>query len=136
MPNMIHVGTYSAVTAVSQGDPEGRHGRNRAGREGLHEMPVEDVFAKNGKVAAQRPHGPRHVSVPGEEARGEQERVGHVQAAGQDPGRRGLLSVADSGCQSRSKLKPRRERRGRPADHRRRGLASIRAYQRSSSSRE
>ncbi|MTH79891.1 ABC transporter substrate-binding protein [Paracoccus aestuariivivens] len=52
MPNMVHAGTYSAVTqylkaiqAAGSDDPDAVSAK-------LHELPVNDVFAQNGKVAA------------------------------------------------------------------------------------
>ncbi|WP_134681073.1 ABC transporter substrate-binding protein [Paracoccus ravus] len=52
MPNMVHAGTYSAVTqylkaiqAAGSDDPDAVSAK-------LHELPVNDVFAENGKVAA------------------------------------------------------------------------------------
>ena len=50
MPNMIHVGTYSSVlqylTAIQKAGTDATEPVAKA----LHEMPVEDVFAKKGKV--------------------------------------------------------------------------------------
>ena len=53
MPNMIQAGTYSAVPAVSEGRQGGRHARRpRRSRRSCNELPVDDVFASNGKVLA------------------------------------------------------------------------------------
>lgn len=52
MPNMIQAGTYSAVTqylkAIQKAGSDGTEAVSKA----LHEMPVEDVFARGGKVGA------------------------------------------------------------------------------------
>ncbi len=36
----------------------------------MRATPINDFFAKNGKIRERRPHGPRHVSVRGQEAGG------------------------------------------------------------------
>ena len=86
--------------AVSQGDPEGRHGRDRAGGKALHEMPVEDVFAKKGKVLS---NGRMvydmylfQVKKP-EESKSEWDMYKQLAKV---PGDQAYLSVADSGCQA------------------------------------
>ena len=50
MPNMIHVGTYSAVTQYLKAVQKAGTDATEPVAKLLHEMPVEDVFAKNGKV--------------------------------------------------------------------------------------
>ena len=50
MPNMIHVGTYSAVLQYLKAIEAAGTDETEAVAAKLHEMPVEDLFAKNGKV--------------------------------------------------------------------------------------
>ncbi|HDZ72509.1 MAG TPA: ABC transporter substrate-binding protein [Aurantimonas coralicida] len=52
MPNMIHVGTYSAVLQYLKAVKEAGTDETEAVAKKLHEMPVEDLFAKKGKVLA------------------------------------------------------------------------------------
>jgi branched-chain amino acid transport system substrate-binding protein len=50
MPNMIHAGTYSAVAQYLKAvQAAGTDGSDAVAKK-LHEMPVDDVFARNGKV--------------------------------------------------------------------------------------
>ncbi|MEF2551782.1 ABC transporter substrate-binding protein [Aurantimonas sp. A2-1-M11] len=50
MPNMIHVGTYSAVLQYLKAIEAAGTDATEPVAAKLHEMPVEDLFAKNGKV--------------------------------------------------------------------------------------
>ncbi|RCS23911.1 ABC transporter permease [Phyllobacterium salinisoli] len=52
MPNMIHTGTYSAVTQYLKAIQAAGTDESEAVAKKLHEMPVEDVFARGGKVLA------------------------------------------------------------------------------------
>ncbi|KAB2767531.1 ABC transporter substrate-binding protein [Ochrobactrum sp. WV_118_8] len=52
MPNMIQAGTYSAVTQYLKAIKEAGTDETEAVAKKLHEMPVEDVFARRGKVGA------------------------------------------------------------------------------------
>ncbi|MBO9508926.1 MULTISPECIES: ABC transporter substrate-binding protein [Thalassospira] len=52
MPNMIQAGTYSAVLQYLKAVKETGTDETEAVAKALHEMPVNDVFAKNGKVGA------------------------------------------------------------------------------------
>ncbi|MDT1062394.1 ABC transporter substrate-binding protein [Paracoccus sp. CPCC 101403] len=52
MPNMIHAGTYSAVTQYLKAIQAAGSDDADAVSAKLHELPVNDVFAQNGKVAA------------------------------------------------------------------------------------
>ncbi|HWL58555.1 MAG TPA: ABC transporter substrate-binding protein [Paracoccus sp. (in: a-proteobacteria)] len=52
MPNMIHAGTYSAVLQYLKAIEAAGSDDADAVSAKLHEMPVNDVFAPNGKVAA------------------------------------------------------------------------------------
>lgn len=51
MPNMVHAGTYSAVTSYLKAIEAAGTDATEAVAGKLHELPVEDVFAKGGKVA-------------------------------------------------------------------------------------
>ncbi|WP_211112619.1 ABC transporter substrate-binding protein [Azospirillum sp. SYSU D00513] len=50
MPNMIHVGTYSAVLQYLKAVKQAGTDATEPVAKALHEMPVQDVFAENGKV--------------------------------------------------------------------------------------
>ena len=52
MPNMIHAGTYSAVTAYLKAIEAAGTDETEAVAAKLHELPVNDVFAQDGKVGA------------------------------------------------------------------------------------
>ncbi len=52
MPNMIQAGTYSAVTQYLKAIDKAGTDETEAVAKNLHEMPVEDVFARGGKVGA------------------------------------------------------------------------------------
>lgn len=50
MPNMVHAGTYSAVTSYLKAVEAAGTDETEAVAAKLHELPINDVFAKNGKV--------------------------------------------------------------------------------------
>jgi branched-chain amino acid transport system substrate-binding protein len=52
MPNMVHAGTYSAVSQYLKAVQAAGTDETEAVAKKLHEMPVDDFFAKNGKVLA------------------------------------------------------------------------------------
>ena len=52
MPNMVHAGTYSAVAQYLKAVQAAGTDETEAVTKKLHEMPVEDFFAKKGKVLA------------------------------------------------------------------------------------
>ncbi|ANH08276.1 MULTISPECIES: ABC transporter substrate-binding protein [Shinella] len=52
MPNMVHAGTYSAVTQYLKAIDKAGTDDADAVSKALHEMPVNDVFAKDGTVTA------------------------------------------------------------------------------------
>ncbi|MCF3638824.1 ABC transporter substrate-binding protein [Rhizobium sp. TRM95111] len=52
MPNMVHAGTYSAVTQYLKAIEKAGTDEAEAVAKALHEMPVNDIFAENGKVGA------------------------------------------------------------------------------------
>ncbi|MBY5699831.1 ABC transporter substrate-binding protein [Rhizobium leguminosarum] len=52
MPNMIHAGTYSAVTQYLKAVQKAGTDETEAVAKQLHEMPVDDVFGRGGTVGA------------------------------------------------------------------------------------
>ena len=52
MPNMVHAGTYSAVTSYLKAVEAAGTDETEAVAAKLHELPINDVIAKGGKVAA------------------------------------------------------------------------------------
>lgn len=52
MPNMIHAGTYSAVLSYLKAIEAAGTDETEAVAKKLHELPVNDVFGRNGKVLA------------------------------------------------------------------------------------
>ncbi|WP_018632451.1 ABC transporter substrate-binding protein [Neomegalonema perideroedes] len=52
MPNMVHAGVYSAVTQYLKAIRQAGTDDGDAVSKALHEMPVNDVFAREGRVAA------------------------------------------------------------------------------------
>ena len=100
MPNMIHVGTYSAVTQYLKAIQKAGTDATEPVAKALHEMPVEDVFAKKGKVLS---NGRMvydmylfQVKKP-EESKSEWDMYKQLAKV---PGDQAYLSVADSGCQA------------------------------------
>nr|WP_230532366.1 ABC transporter substrate-binding protein [Microvirga roseola] len=98
MPNMIHVGTYSAVLQYLKAIQKAGTDATEPVAEALHEMPVEDVFAKNGKVL---PNGRMvydmylfQVKKP-EESKGEWDLYTQLAKV---PGDEAFIKAAESGC--------------------------------------
>ncbi|TLX57954.1 ABC transporter permease [Stutzerimonas nosocomialis] len=52
MPNMVHAGTYSGVLQYLKAIDKAGTDATEAVAAAMHEMPVEDVFARNGRVGA------------------------------------------------------------------------------------
>ena len=52
MPNMVHAGTYSAVTSYLKAVEAAGTDETETVAAKLHELPINDVFAKGGKVGA------------------------------------------------------------------------------------
>ena len=52
MPNMVHAGTYSAVTQYLKAIDKAGTDETEAVAKALHEMPVDDVFGRGGTVGA------------------------------------------------------------------------------------
>ncbi|MEF2551781.1 ABC transporter substrate-binding protein [Aurantimonas sp. A2-1-M11] len=98
MPNMIHAGTYSAVTQYLKAVEAAGTDATDAVAEKLHELPVEDVFAKSGTV---QENGRMvydmylfQVKSP-EESTGPWDFYNEVSTV---PGSDAFLSVENSGC--------------------------------------
>ena len=111
MPNMIHVGTYSAVTQYLKAIQKAGTDATEPVAKALHEMPVEDVFAKKGKVL---PNGRMvydmylfQVKKP-EESKSEWDMYKQLAKV---PGDEAYPQVADSGCQAHA-VRSRKPRRG------------------------
>ncbi|HEY7383568.1 MAG TPA: ABC transporter substrate-binding protein [Beijerinckiaceae bacterium] len=99
MPNMVHAGTYSAVTQYLKAVQAARTDETEAVAKKLHEMPVEDFFAKKGKVLAngRMVHDMYlfEVKKPGE-SKGPWDYYKHLSTV---PGDVAFASVQESGCQ-------------------------------------
>ena len=98
MPNMIQAGTYSAVLQYLKAVKEAGTDATEPVAKKLHEMPVKDLFAKNGTVQA---NGSMvydmylfQVKTP-EESKGPWDAYKQVSVV---PGKEAFLSVEDSGC--------------------------------------
>jgi branched-chain amino acid transport system substrate-binding protein len=99
MPNMIHMGTYSSVLQYLKAIEKAGTDATEPVAKLLHEMPVQDVFAKNGKVL---PNGRMvydmylfQVKKP-EESKSEWDMYKQLAKI---PGDSAYMKVADSGCQ-------------------------------------
>jgi branched-chain amino acid transport system substrate-binding protein len=99
MPNMIHVGTYSAVLQYLKAIQKAGTDATEPVAKALHEMPVEDVFAKKGKVL---PNGRMvydmylfQVKKP-EESKSEWDMYKQLAKV---PGDDAFLKASESGCQ-------------------------------------
>ncbi|WAP69785.1 ABC transporter substrate-binding protein [Jiella pelagia] len=98
MPNMIQTGTYSAVLSYLKAVQAAGTDETKAVAAKLHELPVEDLFAKNGKVQA---NGRMvydmylfQVKTP-DEMKGDWDYYTEVSSV---PGNEAFLSVENSGC--------------------------------------
>src|SRR5690606_9601734 len=98
MPNMVHAGTYSAVTQYLKAIQEAGTDETGAVAAKLHEMPVNDVFAQNGKVG---PNGRlikdvylMEVKAPGDV----KEDWDYYNVLATIPGDEAFLNPAESGC--------------------------------------
>jgi branched-chain amino acid transport system substrate-binding protein len=99
MPNMIHMGTYSAVLQYLKAVEKAGTDATEPVAKLLHEMPVQDIFAKNGKVL---PNGRMvydmylfQVKKP-EESKSEWDMYKQLAKI---PGDSAYMKVAESGCQ-------------------------------------
>ena len=91
MPNMIQAGTYSATLKLSQGGQGRRHQGSGCGRQEAEGAAGRRRLRARRQGARERPHGPRHVSVRGQEALGIEEALGLLQAARGRSRREGVL---------------------------------------------
>ncbi|MCB8823029.1 ABC transporter substrate-binding protein [Microvirga rosea] len=99
MPNMIHTGTYSSVLQYLKAVQKSGTDATEPVAKALHEMPVEDVFAKKGKVL---PNGRMvydmylfQVKKP-EESKSEWDMYKQLATV---PGDEAFLKASESGCQ-------------------------------------
>ena len=93
MPTMIQAGPVFGDHALSEGDRSHRHRRGAEGDGADARDPDQRLLRQERQDPHRRTHGPRHVSVRGEEAVGVQERVGSLQAARDGARRRGVPSA-------------------------------------------
>ncbi|SEO33552.1 amino acid/amide ABC transporter substrate-binding protein, HAAT family [Paracoccus alcaliphilus] len=98
MPNMVHAGTYSAVTSYLKAIEAAGTDETEAVAAKLHELPVEDFFAESGKVA---PNGRMisdvyllEVKAPGDIT----EEWDYFNVLATIPGDEAYLDPAASGC--------------------------------------
>jgi branched-chain amino acid transport system substrate-binding protein len=98
MPNMIQVGTYSAVTQYLKAVEAAGTDATDAVAEKMHELPVEDVFAKKGTV---QENGRMvydmylfQVKAPDDST----QPWDYYNEISTVPGNEAFLSVEDSGC--------------------------------------
>jgi len=99
MPNMIHAGTYSAVSQYLKAVQQAGTDETEAVAKALHEMPVEDFFARNGTVG---PNGRMihdmyllQVKKPGESS----EAWDYFNVLSTIPGKEAYIDPAKSGCE-------------------------------------
>jgi branched-chain amino acid transport system substrate-binding protein len=99
MPNMIHSGTYSAVTQYLKSVQAAGTDATEAVAKKMHELPVDDFFARNGKVLAngRMVHDMYlfQVKKP-EESTGPYDYYKHLSTI---PGDQAFASLQESGCQ-------------------------------------
>ena len=103
MPNTIQAGTYSAVLQYLKAIKETGTDETEAVAKALHEMPVNDVFAPNGKVGA---NGRMiydmflmEVKTP-DEMKGDWDYYNVLDTV---PGDKAFIDPAESGCSLASK---------------------------------
>ncbi|CAD7039678.1 ABC transporter permease [Pseudorhizobium endolithicum] len=99
MPNMIHAGTYSAVLQYLKAVEKAGTDETEAVARALHEMPVEDFFARNGTVGAngRMIHDMYLLQVkkPGESS----EPWDYFNVLATIPGKEAYIDPAKSGCE-------------------------------------
>lgn len=98
MPNMIQAGTYSAVLQYLKAIEETGTDETEAVAKALHEMPVNDVFAKNGKVGA---NGRMIYDMYLMEVKKPDEMAGdwdYYNVLATVPGDKAFINPAESGC--------------------------------------
>ncbi|MCM2398257.1 ABC transporter substrate-binding protein [Rhizobium sp. S95] len=99
MPNMIHTGTYSAVMQYLKAIDKAGTDETEAVAKQLHELPVDDVFAKGGSVG---PNGRMfhdmyllEVKKPGDS----KEPWDYFNVLATIPGKEAYIDPAKSGCE-------------------------------------
>lgn len=99
MPNMVHTGTYSAVTQYLKAIDKAGTDETEAVAKQLHAMPVDDVFAKGGTVG---PNGRMfhdmyllEVKKPGES----KQPWDYFKVLATIPGKDAYIDPAKSGCE-------------------------------------
>ncbi len=98
MPNMIQTGTYSAVLQYLKAIEKTGTDETEAVAKALHEMPVNDVFAKNGKVGA---NGRMIYDMYLMEVKKPDEMAGdwdYYNVLATVPGDKAFIDPAESGC--------------------------------------
>ena len=99
MPNMVQAGTYSTVTQYLKAVQAAGTDETEAVAKKLHEMPVDDFFARNGKVLAngRMVHDMYlfEVKKPSE-SKGPWDYYKHLSTI---PGDQAFMTVQQSGCQ-------------------------------------
>ena len=98
MPSMIHAGTYSAVLSYLKAVEAAGTDATQAVAQQLHEMPVEDVFAKSGTV---QENGRMVYDMYLFEVKSPDESEGawdYYTEVAVVPGEEAFLSVEESGC--------------------------------------
>jgi branched-chain amino acid transport system substrate-binding protein len=98
MPNMIQAGTYSAVTQYLKAIEAAGTDETEAVAAKLHEMPVEDVFARSGTVG---PNGRMFTDVYLMEVKSPDESQGeydYYNVLATVPAKEAFIDPAESGC--------------------------------------
>jgi branched-chain amino acid transport system substrate-binding protein len=98
MPNMIQAGTYSAVTQYLKAIEAAGTDETEAVAAKLHEMPVEDVFARGGTVG---PNGRMFTDVYLMEVKSPDESQGeydYYNVLATVPAKEAFIDPAESGC--------------------------------------
>ncbi|WP_412558253.1 ABC transporter substrate-binding protein [Thalassospira sp. MIT1370] len=103
MPNMIQAGTYSAVLQYLKAIDKTGTDETEAVAKALHEMPVNDVFANNGKVGA---NGRMIYDMYLMEVKSPDQMTGdwdYYNILDTVPGTKAFIDPAESGCSLASK---------------------------------
>ena len=98
MPNMIQAGTYSAVLQYLKAIDKAGTDETEAVAKNLHEMPVEDIFARAGKVG---PNGRMIYDMYLMEVKKPSESTGpwdYYKVLATVPGDEAFIKPADAGC--------------------------------------
>ncbi|WP_118132651.1 ABC transporter substrate-binding protein [Oceanicella sp. SM1341] len=98
MPNMIHAGTYSAVMQYLKAVQEAGTDETEPVAAKLHEMPVDDIFAKGGKVGANGRMIYDMYLMEVKSPSDSQEPWDYYNVLATIPGDEAFIAPADSGC--------------------------------------